>query len=80
MRAPAGIHRLPTKKGRCIAWLGAMAVASVFGTFAWLMAIVLFVVGAGVVHVLGLDVPSWTGWLALVGFPLGAYLEIRLSV
>ena len=80
MSAPAGIHRLPTKKGRCIAWLGAMAVASVFGTFAWLMAIVLFIAGAVVVNVLGLDVPPWAGWLALVGFPLGACLEVRYTM
>ena len=80
MSAPAGINRIPSKKGRLAAWLGAIALASVFGTFAWLMAIVLFIAGAVVVNVFGLDVPSWAGWLALVGFPMGAYLEIRLSV
>ena len=80
MSTPAGINRIPSRSGRLVAWLGAMALASVFGTFAWLMAIVLFVVGAVVVNVLGLDVPSWAGWLALMGFPLGAYLEVHYTL
>ena len=63
-----------------MAWFGAVAVASVFGTFAWVMAILFFVLGALAVHALGLDVPSWTGWLALVGFPLGAYLEVHYTL
>ena len=50
------------------------------GFWIGLMAIVLFIVGAVVVNVLGLDVPSWAGWLALMGFPLGAYLEVHYTL
>ena len=64
---------------RAGAWLLAGTLACLMGTMAWLTAMVFFVIGATAVHFLGLDVPNWVGWFALLGMPLGAWLEIRFA-
>lgn len=64
---------------KAIAWALAMIAASLMGTWAWLTTIFLFIAGAGIIHGLGLDVPGWVGWLALLGMPLGAWVEIRFG-
>lgn len=78
-RLTRDLNRIENPYHRAGAWLGAGLLACLLGTFAWLMAIMFFVIGSVAVHLLGLDVPSWVGWFALLGMPLGAWLEILLA-
>lgn len=79
LQASRGIEKSKHPAVRVIAWLIAGVAACLLGTMAWLTALLFFVVGATIIHVLGLNAPGWVGWLALLGAPLGAWLEIRFT-
>lgn len=64
---------------QALAWLLVMVMASLMGAWAWLLAALFFVAGAMVIHGLGVETPGWIGWLALLGMPLGAGIEIHLG-
>ena len=71
------INKINNPLHRGVAWAVALLLAGLFGTMAWLMVLVFFVLGATGNHFLELNLPAWAGWFALIGLPLGAWLEIR---
>lgn len=57
----------------------AAVLAMVLGTWGWLLCLALWLLGFLAVQSMGLSVPAWVGWFALVGLPVGAYLEVKYT-
>lgn len=76
---PRNIAKINAPRNRIAENILALVLACLMGTVAWLTVIVFLVFGATLLSVLDIGAPDWVGWLALLGLPLGAWIEVRFS-
>lgn len=70
----------PTKtrpRPRLTQFLTLWIFTTLLGTFSWALVLLLLIVGTLGAYLFGLDLPSGAWMLALLGAPIGGWLEAR---